>query len=174
MSQCRIRALVCEGHARAGSSGALQDTACTHSPPRCLAMLHRSRSNTKTHKQVLLRKYCHGYSRNKGRLQGKKSPSAPGEIRLLLSCLGCVATHALGVSVAAAWDGWLCPWHDLGLGQVPDPLVGHKVQEKDLQGLFSRLRQGQTHRHPGQTGTKAREKGKLFIKVMDLPFPSPP
>lgn len=79
---------------------------------------------------------------------------------------------ALQVSAAAASDGWLCPWHDLGLGQVPDPLVGHEVQEKDLQELCSRLRQGQTHRCSEQTRMKARE---IVHKSNGFTFPlSPP
>lgn len=99
----------------------------------------------------------------------------PGEIRSLLSCLGCVTTHALGASTlrasaAAAWDGWLCSWHDSGLGQAPSPLTGHEVQ-KDLQGLCSRLRQGQTHRCPRHTGMKARE---IVHKSDGFTFPLSP
>lgn len=47
--------------------------------------------------------------------------------------------------------------HGSGLGQIPSPLVGHEVQEKDLKRFHSRLRQGQTHRCPGQIGMKVRE-----------------
>lgn len=96
MSQCRIRALVREGHVRAGSSGVLRDTVCTHPAPRCLATLRQSRSNTKTHKRVLLRKHCHGYSRNKGRLQGKKPPSARGKSD---RCF-----HVWAVSLPMRWE----------------------------------------------------------------------
>lgn len=73
------------------------------------------------------------------------------------------------VSVVAAWDGWLWPWHSSGLGEVPSPLKGHKVKEKDLQELHSMLRQGQTCRCPGQTRMKAKgtvHKSNRFIFLL--------
>lgn len=116
---------------------------------------------TQTHKWVLLWKHCHGCSRNKGWLQGKKLPSAQGKSDRCFHVWAVSYPHAGSRRLPNQYGcsmGWMaCPWSLSGLGQVPSPLVGHEVQEKDLEGFHSRLRQGQTHRCPGQIEMKARE-----------------
>lgn len=157
---------MCEGQAHADSSGALQDAACTHSRPGCRVVSAQIKhKNSQAGSSPQTPSWLFQKQRT---ITREEASVCPGEIRLLLSCLDCVATHALGASGSGM--GWVALHHNSGLGQVPSPLTGHEVQQ-NLQGLHSRLRQGQTRRRPGQTGTKARE---IVHKSDGFTFPLSP